>query len=81
MIGRERNEKEREGMKMSEKENESHFHCLIEHGILLSPLISFPYPVFLSCPLVSSPLLIFLQFKHVIKSVYLNAFSYSAKTY
>ena len=76
MIGRERNEKEREGKKMSEKENESHFHCLIEHGIHLSPLISFPYPAFFS-----SPLLVFLQFKHAIKSVYLNAFSYSAKTY
>lgn len=47
------NEKEREGKKMSEKENESHFHCLIEHEIHLSPLISFPYPPLLSSPLLS----------------------------
>lgn len=37
-------------------------HCLVQHGIYLSSLVSFPAPSFLP-----SPLLIFLQTKHAIR--------------
>lgn len=36
-------------------------HCLVQHGIYLSSLVSFP------APFLPSPLLIFLQTKHAIR--------------
>ena len=39
MVGEERNENEREREKISKKESQSHFHCLVEQRIYRSPFI------------------------------------------
>lgn len=53
MIGEVRSGKERGKEKISEKENQSHFHCLVEYEIHLSSLISFLSPHFLSFPFLA----------------------------